>query len=440
MSFEFLLPDIGEGLSEAEIVRWLVAPGDSIREDAPFVEIQTDKAIVEMPSPATGTVLRLGGDVGEMIPVGALLIEIDGTSSSGPIAAPHGAGAPGATSSESASSAPASSESTSPSDPRPDGAVPPRTSRPRATPSTRGLARRLGVDLAEVTGTGPGGRITDADVQAALDAPSPAPTSISAPAPAPASTQSADQVAASREARNAVTVTPGERIPFRGIRRRTAETMSAAWQHVPHVSSFCEVDVTEAVALYRSIREIGAERGVKVTLTALLAKATALALARYPMMNASLDLEANEIVVHAERNVAVAVSTEAGLVLPVVRRADTAPVLDIARQLDEVTAAARGRSLDLASMSGSTFTISNYGPIGGWFGTSLVRNGEVGVLGFGPSMDKPWVRDGEIVVRSIMVVNAGADHRVVDGDDIIGFVTEVKRLLESPLELVVEGS
>jgi pyruvate dehydrogenase E2 component (dihydrolipoamide acetyltransferase) len=192
--------------------------------------------------------------------------------------------------------------------------------------------------------------------------------------------------------------------------------------------------------LYRSIREIGAGRGVKVTLTALLAKATALALSRYPMMNASVDLEANEIIVHSERNVAVAVSTEAGLILPVVRSADRASVLDIARQLDEVTAAARGRSLDLASMSGSTFTISNYGPIGGWFGTSLVRNGEVGVLGFGPSMDKPWVHHGEIAVRSIMVINAGADHRVVDGDDIIGFVTEVKRLLEAPLELLVEGT
>jgi pyruvate/2-oxoglutarate dehydrogenase complex dihydrolipoamide acyltransferase (E2) component len=388
MGVELRLADIGEGLTEAEIVRWLVAVGDRVREDQPVVEIQTDKAVTEMPSPATGTVAALGAAEGDVIRVGDLLVVIDA-----------GDGAPAA-----------------PAAPAPAAAA---AARPKATPATRARARALGVDLATVTGTGPGGRITDAD----LDHP------VSAPAAAHTASDRPDRVVGGED----------ERVPFRGVRRRTAENLTASWQQVPHVSSFAEVDVTDLFALRDDLKPEAAERGVALTLAAFFVKATALALRRHPMMNARLDVDASEIVMRSRRNVAVAVDTPDGLVLPVVVDADALPLLTIARRLDDLIARARDRTLDLASMSGSTFTISNYGPLGGWFGTSLVRPGETGVLGFGPAPEKPAVVDGQIVVRRIMVLNAGADHRVVDGQDIIAFIVAVKELLEHPVRLLAEG-
>jgi pyruvate/2-oxoglutarate dehydrogenase complex dihydrolipoamide acyltransferase (E2) component len=388
MAVELRLPDIGEGLTEAEIVRWLVAVGDHVREDQPILEIQTDKAVTEMPAPATGVVATLGGGVGDLIRVGEILVVIDDGNGTAP--APT--------------------------------AARPTVARPKAAPATRGLARRLGVELTTLTGTGPGGRITDDDVTTAARA-------------------GGEAVAASRPAAVAPPPSPvagDERVPFRGVRRRTAENLTASWQQVPHVSSFTEVDVTDLFTLRSELKPLAEEREVPLTLTAFFVKATALGLRRVPMMNASLDAEAGEIIVRGHRNIAVAVNTDDGLVLPVVADADTKPVLAIARELQDLTTRARDRTLDLASMSGSTFTISNYGPLGGWFGTSLVRPGETGVLGFGPAPEKPAVVDGQIVIRRLMVLNGGADHRVVDGEDIIGFVVAVKDLLEHPVRLLAE--
>jgi len=419
MRFEFHLPDIGEGLSEAEIATWLVAVGDHIDEDVPFVEIQTDKAIVEMPSPATGTVVSLGGGEGDIVRVGEILIVIDGTSSTGALA-PSSHATPAAPGPESAASPSIPAESAAPGL-----AV---KQRPRATPATRGLARRLGVDLATVAGSGPGGRISDADVQAAITAGANTVTG--------QSLQTAMRGASVPRA--SASPREDQRLPYRGIRRKTADTMTAAWQSVPHVNSFIEVDATDLIALRTELRPLAEADGYGLTLTAFFVKATALALRKFPAMNASLDLDAQEIVLHGKVNIGVAVSTPDGLVLPVIESADSRPLLGTARALAQATADARGRSLSLAAMSGSTFTISNYGPLGGWFGTSLVRNGEVGVLGFGPAGDRAWVHDGQLAIRKVMVISAGADHRAVDGEAIIGFVAETKRLLEHPIELLAE--
>lgn len=408
MAVEFLLPDVGEGLTEAEIVRWLVAVGDRVREDQPMVEIQTDKAVTEMPAPATGVVARLGGAEGDLLQVGDVLLVIDdGQAATTVVGGAH----------------------TSPHA-RPDSArlvvtdKPVATSaRPLATPSTRALARSLGVDLRDLVASGPGGRITDDDVRAASTPPAAVRTDVSARRPPLIS---------------AITTADDVRIAFRGIRRRTAENMTASWQNVPHVSSFAEVDVTELFSIRAQIRTAAEARGIELTLTAFFVRATALALRSFPDMNASLDLEAGEIVQWGHRNIGVAVDTENGLILPVVRDADHASLFSIAKQLHGVTTAARDRSLSLAAMSGGTFTISNYGPIGGWFGTSLVHGNEVGVLGFGPAVAKPVVRDGVIAIGNVMVINAGADHRVVDGRQIIGFVTTVKQLLEQPAQLLLD--
>lgn len=405
MAVEFRLPDIGEGLTEAEIVRWLVAVGDRVREDEPIVEIQTDKAVTEMPAPTTGVVATLGGGVGDLIRVGEVLVVIDDGNGTAAAAPPETVAEPRAAA----------------------------VSRPKAAPATRGLARRLGVDLAAVSGSGSGGRILDEDVEAAARNGAVAvpgrgaePASPAAMPPPPPRTPRPSPAAAD------------ERVPFRGVRRRTAENLTTSWQQVPHVSSFAEVDVTDLFAARAELKQVAEERGVPLTLTAFFVKATALGLRRFPMMNASLDTAAGEIIVRGHRNVAVAVNTDDGLVLPVITDADAKPLLAIARELHDLTGRARDRTLELAAMSGSTFTISNYGPLGGWFGTSLVRPGETGVLGFGPAPEKPAVVDGQIVIRRLMALNGGADHRVVDGQDIIGFVVAVKDLLEHPLRLLAE--
>jgi pyruvate/2-oxoglutarate dehydrogenase complex dihydrolipoamide acyltransferase (E2) component len=402
--FTFRLPDVGEGIAEAEIVRWLVEVGDHVTEDQPFVEIQTDKALVEMPAPASGTVTSLGGGEGDIVKVGEVLVVID----DGVVAA----------AAQARLTASATTTSTATATP----------SRPAATPATRHLARELGVDLHAVTGTGPGGRITDDDVLAAAEPPPP-------PTPTPThrpTLRSVESVAAG------VADDGDERVRMRGLRRRTAETMTASWRTVPHVNSFHEVDVTDLFELRERLARRAADHEVALTLTSFLVKATALALQDWPMMNATLDDAGQEIVVHARRNIGVAVNTPDGLVVPVVADADTKPLLVIARELQTVTAAARERSLDLASMQGGTFTVTNHGPLGGWFGTSLVRPGETGILGFGPAVDKPAVVDGEIAVRRLMVLNAAADHRVVDGHELIGFCVSVRRLLEDPLALLLE--
>lgn len=406
MAHEFRLVDIGEGLTEAEIVSWLVAVGDHVVEDQPVVEIETDKAVVEMPAPVTGTVVALGGEPGAVLTVGDVLVVID----DGPSAA---AGPPPVPAS--VAPAPAAPVAVEPPAPTPPAARP--TDRPLATPATRGLARRLGVDLAGVTGSGPGGRITDDDVNAATAAPPLGP--IAAPA---------QPVAA------------GSRIALRGVRRRTAETMTAALRAVPHVDSFHEIDVTDLIALRRQYQPVATARGRPLSLTACFVKATALALVDHPLLNASIDVEASEIVLHAGRHVGVAVDTPDGLVLPVVRDADRRSVFAIAGELARLGEAARARRLAPAQLAGATFTVSNHGVFGGWFGTSLVHGREVAIAGFGPARRRPELdADDRVVARHVLVLNLAADHRVVDGRDIIAFGTSIRRRLESPLELLLDG-
>ena len=416
MTVEFRLVDIGEGLTEAEIVSWLVAVGDHVVEDQPVVEIETDKAVVEMPAPATGIVVALGGEPGQVIAVGELLVTID---EDGDAAAP-GRRSPGDArrrARPAATAAPAQPSRATAGD------------RPRATPATRGLARRLGVDLGVVGGTGPSGRITDDDVTraAAGDADDPTARAATAPAAAPPVHRP----------------TPGvdERVPLRGVRKRTAETMTAAWRAVPHVDSFHEIDVTDLFAVREQLKPIAADRGVAVTITAFLLRATALALVEHPLLNASLDADAGEIVLHGRRDIGVAVDTPDGLVLPVVRNADERSLFELAGELARLGEAARARRLTPAELAGGTFTISNHGVFGGWFGTSLVHGSEVGIAGFGPARRRPELDDHDrVVARRVLVMNLAADHRVVDGRDIISFGLAVRRRLESPLTLLLEGA
>ena len=217
--------------------------------------------------------------------------------------------------------------------------------------------------------------------------------------------------------------------------------MTAAWQSVPHVDSFHEIDVTDLFALRDQFKPIAADRGVTLTLTAFFVRATALALVEHPMLNSSIDVGAGEIVLHPQRDIGVAVDTPDGLVLPVVRHADERSLLDIAAELARLGDAARQRRLTPAELTGATFTVSNHGVFGGWFGTSLVHGAEVGIAGFGPARRRPEFDAADrIVARRILVMNLAADHRVVDGRDIINFGLTIRRRLEAPLTLLFDGA
>ncbi len=415
--YEFRLPDVGEGLSEAEVVTWLVRVGDEVVTDQPIVELQTDKALVEMPAPATGRVRQLGAEEGTVLRVGEVLVVIDDGTATGPVAVDGEAtGAP-------AEAAVGLGEA----------AAERRNGKPLATPATRRLARELGVDLAGVAGSGPGGRITDDDVQAAAK-PAAAPAAPVAGAP----TAPAPHRTAAPARRPATEPGPDEeRVPLRGLRRRIAETMAQSWSEIPHITGFHEVDALALVDLRKRLRPRAERAGVPLTLTALLVKAAALALVDHPSVNSSLDLGAGEIVLKRHRNIGVAVSTPDGLIVPVIRDADAKPLLAIAREVDELGRAARERRVALASLQGGTFTVTNHGPLGGWFGTPIIRPGEVGILGFGRIQDRPVAVDGQLAVRPVLPLSFAADHRVVDGDLQIAFCLTVKGLLEDPVQLLL---
>lgn len=417
MAIEFRLPDVGEGLAEAEIVRWLVPVGGAVREDDAIVEVETDKAIVQITAPVTGTLTGHGAEEGQVLPVGEILAVFEAgegaaTEAPAPTAAPAAAAAP----------APAPVAAPTPASAAAPGA------RPKAAPATRGLARRLGVDLTTVVGTGPGGRIVDADVEAAAAGGAPAPASAAAPAaaarPAPAPLAPVEPP-----------VGEDRRVPLRGVRRAIARNMLQSWTTVPHVSSMHEVDLHELVGLRTQLRA----RDRDVPMTAFLIRAAALALREFPVLNAVVDDEREELVLRHRVNIGVAVDAPDGLIVPVIDDADRKDLHRIGAELRELAAQARDRSVPAERLRGGTFTVNNYGPLGGWFGTSLVRPGEAGILSIGPARDQVVPRDGEIVIRPVAAMVLAADHRVADGREIIGFCTSVRSLLEAPVNLLLEG-
>lgn len=416
MSIEFRFPDVGEGLAEAEIVRWLVPEGGPVQEDQAIVEVETDKSLVEITSPVTGVLTVHGAGEGTVIAVGAVLATFE---SDGAAPAPD-AHAPAAAAQPSAPVAPAT----------PPPAVPAQGGRrPKATPSTRGLARSLGVDLTSVVGTGAGGRILDEDVRAAASG---------------ASASSSGAVAASSGAPSApaaplpkVEPPVGEDrvVPLRGVRKAIARNMLQSWTTVPHVNSIHEVDLSEMQRLRAQLKE----RGRDVPMTAFLVRAAALALREFPVLNASVDGEKEEMILRHRVNIGVAVDAPDGLIVPVIDDADVKDVVRIGDELRQLAAQTRDRTVPQERLRGGTFTVNNYGPLGGWFGTSLVKPPEVGILSIGPARDQVVPRDGQIVIRPIAGMVLAADHRVADGREIIGFCVSVRRMMEAPVNLLLEG-
>ena len=435
MVTEFPLPDVGEGLAEAEIVRWLVAPGDAVTADQEIVEIETDKALVGITSPVTGILVRHGADEGDILAVGSLLAVFDDGSDGeqdvalAPVATASGDGV----AAEDASAADAA-----PASPAAGDVAAPRR-KPKATPATRKLARSLGVDLTTVEGTGPGGRIVDADVERAAagdpsseagEGPGTPPAGEQSP---PAGVPSSPRAAA---ARPKVQPPQGEdrRVPMRGIRRAVARTMTESWTTVPHVNSIHEVDLHALQTLRAQLKAAG----TPIPVTAFLVKSVAHALREYPVLNSQLSADGEELSLKHRINLGVAVDAPDGLIVPVVEDADVRSVHGIGVELTRLAEQARDRSVPQERLRGGTFTVNNYGPLGGWFGTSLIKPPEVAILSMGPARDRVVPRDGEIVIRPVAVMTLAADHRVADGNEIIGFCVAVREALEAPIRLLVE--
>jgi pyruvate/2-oxoglutarate dehydrogenase complex dihydrolipoamide acyltransferase (E2) component len=387
MPIELKLPDVGEGIAEGEVVRWLVAEGAQVKEDDPLVEILTDKANVEIPSPVTGTVVKIVAAPGQIVKVGGLLALVE--PAAGRAATAHHATA-------------------SPDRPPsvPSGAMEPGQGSPSrmagapgrdvlATPVVRKVAKDLGVELGAVPGTGPGGRITEEDVRRAAGR--------KAAAGAPAEPASE------------------ERIPFKGRRRMIARKMVAAKTRVPHALLVDEADVSGLLAERTRIRETGEWAGVKITVLPFIMKAVAGALQRHPALNASLDEDREQIVLKKRIDVGMAVDAEDGLVVPVVRNADTKSVIELAGDIERLSEAARE----------GTLTISSVGSIGGLFSYPIINVPEAAILAAHKIVTRPVVRDGEVVPRDMMYLSLSFDHRIVDGGEATRFLNEVVRRIEA---------
>jgi len=409
MAYVFEFPDVGEGIHEGRVVEWLVAGGDAVGADQPLVKVETDKAVVELPAPKAGTVLKLHVEAGAEIHVGDPLVTIGEEGEA--VAEPAPAEAVAATE----PSAPAAA---APKQAAKAAQAPAR--RPLATPKTRALARRLSVDLEELGGTGSGGRITDDDVRRAAQAPAP-----SRPAAGAAAVRSGT---IAHTADGAV-----ERVPISHLRKVIAESMRDSKHTAAHVTHVDEADVTELMAQYRAMKpEIEERFGIRFTLLPLFVKALVTVLKDHPMFNAEIDEPAGEILLKRFYNVGIAVDTPEGLIVPVVRGADGKDMVELAAEIADLAERARERRLALEELRGGTCTITNIGPLGGVFATPIIRQPELAIVGLHKISERPVVVDGDIVVRSMMYLSVSFDHRWIDGAQGARFMTDLVKLVQNP--------
>lgn len=417
-TFVFKLPDIGEGIAESEIAQLHVAVGDVVEEDQRLVDMLTDKAAVELSSPVAGTVVKIHGAVGDKIPVGGALITLqieaapDPTGSVGKTQAAEVAPAVCASRPAAAASAPSAATCDSPASSSPRDSV-------AASPATRKRARELGVDLSQVQATGPSGRVRREDVERHAAA---------GPATAAAAA--------------VVSLIPGddeatEQIKVIGLRRKIAEAMQRSKQRIPHYAYVEEIDVTELEALRRHLNQTHPDRG-KLTLLPLLIQALAKAAPAFPQINATYDDEAGIVTRHRALHVGIAAQTPNGLIVPVLRHAQRLDLWSRALEIRRLADAARTGKATRQELSGSTITITSLGALGGIVTTPVINAPEVAVIGINKLVERPVVRNGQIVVRTMMNLSSSFDHRIVDGFDAASFIQRVKTLLEYPATLFID--
>ena len=403
MVFEFKLPDIGEGVAEGEILKWMVKEGDPITEDQPLVEVMTDKVNVQIPAPRSGKVSKIMVKEGDIAKVGQTIMVID-DGSSGVLTL-----------------------AVQQNSPSPERAPPVQQTQPTeasrsvlATPATRRLARELGVDIFGVRGSGPQGRVTDDDLRRA----------VAAPGVVLSGTVQA-QVPISHGAREEV-------IPLRGMRKIIAERMVKSKQTTAQVTHVDEADMTELVLLREAFKGSAEKRGVRLTYLPFVIKALGPALKEFPYVNSSLDEQAGNIVLKRYYNIGVATDTEQGLVVPVVKDVDTKDIFELAGEIEKLAEKARSGQLALEEVRGSTFTVTNVGAIGGLFATPIINFPEVAILGLHKIAKRPVVRDGRVEVRDITYLSLSFDHRVLDGAYAARFTSRVIETLQDTKKLLAE--
>ncbi len=439
-------PDVGEGITEGTLVKWLVKVGDEIKADQAVAEIETDKAIVEIPSPKAGKVSKLYGKEGDVIKVGSALAslalpgeEVKPPEAKPPEVKPLEVKPPEMRPTEEVKPAEPSreikpseikpSEEIKPPKPPEEGKKPEKPKempeRVLATPSTRRLARELGVDISKVGGTGPGGRVTDEDVRRFSEAkpearPEAKPPEVALPEAAP-------EVKALEE-----------RIAIKSIRKTIGERMVQSKFTAPHVTSMDEADVTELVKLREKEKKAAEEKGIKLTYLAFVVKAVTVALKQHPYLNASIDSRKNEIVLKHYYNIGIAVDTPEGLMVPVIKNADRKSIMELAQETEKLAEEARSRKIKLADLKGNTFTITNIGSIGGIFSTPIINPPDVAILGVHRIRDMPVVIDGEVKVRKILPLVISFDHRALDGAQAARFMNTLIEHLKDPDLLLLD--
>jgi len=428
MAFEFKLPDLGEGLTEAEIVKWLVKSGDPIEESQVFVQVETDKAVIEIPSPRKGVVLKLGAAEGESVQVGQVIIVIGeawekppdasqtnelkerpsvgvvGELEEAPEEEVRGAG----------EQMPAVVKS----------AFPGGKSGILAVPLVRRMAQELQVDLKTVKGSGPQGRITKEDVQRAAQ---------ERKLPEKEITEKDSQTSRAYDPYGSI-----ERVPLRGMRKTISLAMVKSKSTIPHAAGLDEADITQLLALKAKAKERAAQKKIRLTILPFVIKAVVAALEKHSYVNASMDDDHGEIILKKYYNIGLAVDTKDGLMVPVVKSARGKNIFQLAEELAGLAERARSRTIDLADLKGGTFTITNFGAMGGIFGFPIIRYPEVAILGLGKFFEKPVVVEGKIEIRQVLPLSLSFDHRIVDGAEAVRFMNTIIELLEDPGLILME--
>ncbi|MBI4691503.1 MAG: 2-oxo acid dehydrogenase subunit E2 [Nitrospirae bacterium] len=384
MPFDFVLPDLGEGTTEGEIRKWLVKEGDPVEEHQTILEIETDKAVVEVPSPKKGRVLKINKDIGDIAKVGEVLM----------IIAEEG---------EAVQERPKSVSVVG---------VLPEEEEILATPAVRSLAKELGVKLDTIKGSGLGGSITRDDV-----------------------VEASEKFKKAEDQHGAV-----EKVPLRGLRRTIAKNLILSQKTTAFVTGMDEADITDLWNLREREKKPIMEKGIHLTFLPFFIKAVYHALAEHPLLNASVDEEREDVIVKKYYNIGIAVDTPDGLMVPVIKNSDKKTILELATEIQDLSQKARDRKIKLEEMRGSTFTITNYGHFGGIFATPIINYPDVAILGTGKISEKPWVKDGQIVIRKILPLSFTFDHRVTDGVDAARFLSKIIRYLEDPALLFIESA
>ncbi|SDT54858.1 pyruvate dehydrogenase E2 component (dihydrolipoamide acetyltransferase) [Paenibacillaceae bacterium GAS479] len=441
--FEYRFPELGEGLHEGEIIKMHIKVGDKVTDDDIIMEVQNDKAVVEVPCPVNGTILEVRTKDGQVCHVGDIVAIIDAEGDLPEGAAPSEDSAKEVAKDEAQNVAPGAvkgdaeitAKDSAPSA-QPAAAQGSAKGQVLATPSIRKFAREKGVDITAIQGTGKNGRITRENVEQFA-------AGGGASAPAAAADNAATAAKGAGEAKAAPVTSQGgdrpeERLPFKGIRKIISNAMAKSVYTAPHVTLMDEVDVTALVELRKKAKPVAEKKGVKLTYLPFIVKALVAAVREFPIMNSMLDEEAQEIVLRKYYNIGIATDTDNGLIVPVIEHADRKNVWTIADSIRDLALRGRDGKLSGAELKGSTITITNIGSAGGMFFTPVINFPEVAILGVGRISDKPVVKNGEIVAASVMALSLSFDHRLIDGATAQNFLNYIKQLLADPQLLIME--